>query len=385
MSARMRQVRFAFRRHSIPELLFLLPEEDVNAMIASKAVNGFQRTLDVECAVRHVGGRMKELAVQACKSIQCEFCCSPATGMASFVIFDATNQRFSAIDEWFHCDKSHCKDQAQYKSKKGDDAQAGNFHGDSCCLFAVPSQLSEAQARAMIENIDMKMGPGAALATDLGAAGGTKIRIDFTEAVVKFVSVDSEIRVTVPYKKMTAIDPNLKFPRDWSLERARAAGFIGNEHVSGDIKSTFTRQICNSAVAKLFDERRIMCTICSEAKAVGSSLNLAYIPAHDGCKGTFVSPSDERWVCESTQCLGAAANRTRKEAKRSGVKRMCANCCDLREGEQGTDGRGSCAKCHQVYYCSRSCQLSDWERHKPLCKAMVKAKLRKQMQAGNAK
>ena len=34
-----------------------------------------------------------------------------------------------------------------------------------------------------------------------------------------------------------------------------------------------------------------------------------------------------------------------------------------------------CSACAAVYYCSSSCQMKDWKRHKPLCQQMAPAKL----------
>ena len=45
---------------------------------------------------------------------------------------------------------------------------------------------------------------------------------------------------------------------------------------------------------------------------------------------------------------------------------MCqADGCEVFSGETK-----KCSGCRSLYYCSRSCQVADWKRHKPMCQAI---------------
>ena len=37
----------------------------------------------------------------------------------------------------------------------------------------------------------------------------------------------------------------------------------------------------------------------------------------------------------------------------------------------GNGGQKKCSRCEEVYYCSRECQIKDWQNHKPACRRPV--------------
>ena len=51
-------------------------------------------------------------------------------------------------------------------------------------------------------------------------------------------------------------------------------------------------------------------------------------------------------------------------ARRYADYKVCAGC--------GDSGDKKCGRCKTVHYCSESCQLNDWERHRPVCSMLRK-------------
>lgn len=57
-------------------------------------------------------------------------------------------------------------------------------------------------------------------------------------------------------------------------------------------------------------------------------------------------------------------------------RRPCHYCRNAKKDQM------KCSGCHQVYYCSRQCQLQDWRAHKPNCKLMANMPLESKVQPG---
>ena len=353
--------------------------EAFQAMTQSEEVDERVQLASTRLETKRIGSAMMKAVVMilvdlAPQAPTCESCGLQATGMKGFVCFKPNENndggRFIASDEWFHCDSMSCQDQVEYNSKRGEEREEASelrAGDESLMLVAVPgvnSKVSDDSA-SLIEIANSELGPGAAIATDLGNRLCT-VRQDYTEAVFKFESIDDVIKLRVPYKKLTSVDPDLKFPGYWSLERARAAGFIRSE-TSDEKRNDCIRQMTNSAVAEVFKNRNLTCSVCLDAVPTGYAFAITYIPNLDGSKGTFVPSSEERWVCESQDCLAWASKGVRKDMKKIGFGRFCDHC-----GVKNEEGNFQCAGCRKGYYCSKQCQRDDWPRHKPMCESIQK-------------
>jgi hypothetical protein len=369
-------VDFAFGRHhgsrgvvqNVP-----LPRDAFHAMTQSDEGTDTLQLASTRAETKRMGlVVMKSVLMMLDSSphpAKCESCDRRATDMKGFVCFEPNRNndggRFIASDEWFHCDSIACKEQAEFNSKRGDEREEESElrAGDESVMFVVPGNKSQVP-EDMIEEVNSRMGPGAAIAMDLGNGRNT-VRVDYTEAIFKFDSIAEQTKLRVPYKKLTSVDPHLTFPGYWSLERARAAGFIGNEF-SSNRRNEYIREMVSSATAKVLDEHKLTCSVCLSAVPTGIAFPITYIPSLNGAKGTFVPGSKERWICESRQCLAKAGKGVQKDVKKMGYRRVCLNC-----GKHDVNNQ-RCASCRKVYYCSRECQLSHWVHHKALCKAIKK-------------
>lgn len=373
-------VEFAFgRHHSSRGVVQNVPltREAFQAMTQSEEDNETLRLLSTRENTKRIGSAMMTLAVKMLESTpqpaKCESCGRPAIDMKGFVCFkphrDNDGGRFIASDEWFHCDSIICQDQAEFNAKRGDERDEASEPraGDESVMFHVPGNNSEASEciKSLIDDVNSQMGPGAAIATDLGNGRNT-VRVDHTEAVFKCESIAEQINFMVPYKKLTSVDPHMKFPGYWSLDRARAAGFIGGNEVSDETKYEYIREMMNSGVAKLFQEHKLTCSVCQSAAPTGFAFRITYIPSLDGSKGTFVPGSKERWVCESQNCLAKAGKGMQKDMKKMGLREVCNNCGKNDEKNQ------RCARCRKAYYCSIQCQRTHWVHHKVMCNSIKK-------------
>jgi hypothetical protein len=370
-------VDFAFGRHhsrrgvvrNVP-----LPREEFLAMTQPEKGTEMVQLASTRAETKRIGSAIMEAAVMMLNSTpraaKCESCERQANGMKGFVCFKPNKNndggRFIASDEWFHCDRNICQDRAEFNSKRGEEREEASElrAGDMSVMFLVPGNQSGVSndITSLMEVANSEMGPGAAIAPDIGN-GKSTVRVDYTEAVFKFESIAEQVKLTVPYKKLTSVDSHMKFPGYWSLERAKAAGFIGNE-VSDETRKEYIREMLNSAVAKVFEEHNLTCSVCLSAAPTGMSFRITYIPSLDGSKGTFVSASKERWVCESQDCLAQAGKGVQRDMKKMGLRDICSNC--------GISGDQQCARCRKVYYCSRVCQETDWPHHKLMCQSIKK-------------
>eukprot|EP00931_Biecheleriopsis_adriatica_P073787 TRINITY_DN48007_c0_g1_i1.p1 TRINITY_DN48007_c0_g1~~TRINITY_DN48007_c0_g1_i1.p1 ORF type:complete len:987 (-),score=166.43 TRINITY_DN48007_c0_g1_i1:47-2764(-) len=78
------------------------------------------------------------------------------------------------------------------------------------------------------------------------------------------------------------------------------------------------------------------------------------------------SSKDERAVVRGSK-LADVANIDEVSIRR------CNYCQKLEERKRqfvDTPGAGKCSRCLRVYYCSKECQVKDWENHKTICKAL---------------
>ena len=372
-------VDFAFGRHhssrgvvrNVP-----MPREAFLAMTQSEDGTETLQLVSTRAETKRIGSAMMKVVAKMLDSTpqpaKCESCGRSATDMKGFVCFQPSRNkdggRFIASDEWFHCKSISCQDQAEFNAKRGDEREEASElrAGDESAMFLVPGNNSEVSDNIMslIDVANSQIGPGAAIATNLGNGKNT-VRVDYTEAVFKFESIAEQIKLRVPYKKLTSVDPHLKFPGYWSLERARAAGFIGNE-VSDETRHECIREMFNSAVAKVFEEHKLTCSVCLIAAPTGFAFQVTYIPTLDGTKGTFVPSSKERWVCESQRCLAKAGKGLQRDKKKMGFRDICSNCGKNDEKNQ------RCARCRKVCYCSRECQVAHWAHHKVMCNSIKK-------------
>ena len=394
----MLSVEFAFGRHHhsrgvlrnfpLPREAFHAITQSEEAITQSEEDNKTLRLALSRADTKRIGSAAMKVALNLLGSTpqpaKCEICGRPATDMKGFICFkphrDKDGGRFIASDEWFHCDSNLCQDEAEFNAKRGDemDEASGLRAGDESVMFLVPGNKSEVSDDivSLIDHVNSMMGPGAAIATDLGNGRNT-LRLDYTEAVFKCESVADEIKFSVPCKKLTAVDSHLKFPGNWSMERARAAGFIGNE-VSNETKIECIREMIESGVAKMFEEHQLTCSVCLSAAATGHAFRATYIPSLDGSKGTFVPCSKERWVCESQICLAKAGKGAQKDMKKMGLGEACSNCGKHDENNQ------RCTGCRKVYYCSRECQETHWVQHKVMCKSIQKLNSKRKKEKGQA-
>ena len=383
-------VEFAFGRHHINRGVLLnvpLPREAFQAITQPEESNKTLRLASSRATTKCMGSAMMKVAVDLLGSTpqpaKCESCGRPATDMKGFICFkphrDNDGGCFFASDEWFHCDSVVCQDQAEFNAKRGDEKEEASElrTGDETAMFlmrGINSEVSD-DVISLIDHVNSTMGPGAAIAADLGSGRNT-VRVDYTEAVFKCESVADETKFRVPYKKLTAVDPHQKFPGYWSLERARAAGFIGNE-VSDETRIECIREMIDSGVAKMLEEHQLTCSVCLSAAATGCAFRTTYIPSLDGSKGTFVPCSKERWVCESQICIAKAGKGSQKDMKKMGLGEACSNCgkCD--------ENNRRCAGCLKVCYCSKECQLANWVQHKVVCKSMKKLNSKRKKEKGH--
>ena len=370
-------VDFAFgRHHSSRGVVQNVPlsREAFQAMTQSEEGTETVQLASTRAETKRIGSVIMKAVVMMLDSTdqpaKCESCDRPADDMKGFVCFkphrDNDGGRFIASDEWFHCDSVVCQDRAEFNSKRGDEREEASElrAGDESAMFLVPGNNSEDDIKSLIDLVNSQMGPGAAIASELGNGMDT-VRVDHTEAVFSCESIAEPIKFRVPYKKYTSVDPHLKFPGYMSLERARAAGFIGNE-VSDETRNEYIREMIKSAVAKVFEEHKLTCSVCLSAAATGYAFRITYIPSLDGSKGTFVPGSKERWVCESQNCLARAGKGVQKDMKKIGLREVCSNCGKNDEENQ------RCARCRKVYYCSRQCQVTHWVHHKAMCNSIKK-------------
>ena len=384
-------VEFHFGRHHSSRGVIKnvpLPREAFQAMTQSEEENETIRLVTERAETKRIGSAMMKVAVRMLASTpqpaKCESCDSPADDMKGFVCFkphrDKDGGRFITSDEWFHCDSVVCQDQAEFNSKRGDEREESSElrAGDESAMFVLPGNDSEESddIKSLIELVNSQMGPGAAIAMDLGDHRNT-VRVDYTEAVFKCESIAEPIKFRVPYKKLTSVDPHLKFPGYWSLERARAAGFIGNE-VSDETRNEYSREMVSSGMGKLFQEHKLTCSVCLSA-ATGYTFRILYIPSLDGSKGTFVPCAKERWVCESQNCLAKAGKGAQKDMKKIGLREVCSACGKNDEKNQ------RCARCRKVYYCSRQCQVNHWVHHKEMCNSIKKLNAARKKEKGQNK
>lgn len=382
-------VEFAFGRHHVSRGTLSsvpLPREAFLAMTRPEEGNKTLRLVSTRTQTQRIGAAVMKVVVSSLdltpQPVKCELCGSPATDMKGFVCFkqhrNRDGGRFVASDEWFHCGSVVCRDLAEFNAKRGDEREEASElrTGDESAMFVVPGNQSEVSevVASLVDDVNSRMGPGAAIATDLGNGRNT-VRVDYTEAVLKCATVKEQIKFRVPYKKLTTVDPHLKFPGYWSLDRARAAGFIGNE-VSEETRIECFKQVLESGVAKLFAEHELTCSVCKCAPATGYSFPVSYVPSLDGSKGTFVPGAEERWVCKSQTCLGKAAKRVQKDLKNIGIRDVCGNC-----GKQDENNL-RCSGCRRAYYCSRECQVTHWPRHKAVCNSIKKLNARRKKERG---
>ena len=375
-------VDFAFGRHhtsigvvrNVP-----LHREAFQAMTQSEEGDDRVQLASTRAETKRIGSVIMKAVVMMLidsthQAAKCESCGKQANGMKGFVCFKPNKNndggRFIASDEWFHCDSMTCQDQVEFNSKRGEEREEASelrAGDESVMLVAVPGVNSEVSddSASLLEIANSEMGPGAAIATDLGNRLNT-VRLDYTKAVFKFESIDDLIKLRVPYKKLTSVDPDLKFPGYWSLERARAAGFIRSEE-SDEKRNKYIRQMTDSAVAEVFKDHNLTCSVCLDAAPTGCAFPITYIGNLDGSKGTFVPSSEERWVCESQHCLARASKGVRKDMKKMGFGGVCNHC-----GVQDERGNYPCAGCRKGYYCSKTCQRADWPHHKAMCKSIQK-------------
>ena len=366
-----------------------LPRRCIKAIVECIDENEVvQKTLKMDL-IRRIGKCVAKHVViilnDSSTPINCEFCNASATDMEAFISVNILGGNggescvacFTAFREWIHCDSVQCREMAEYNSKKGDEVGDVNTtkEGDESAYFLFKGAADV--TADVLDCMTKEMGPGIAPATDLaagaetveaGGSGSYAMRIDYTFAIFEFSSF-GQVRVQATYKQLTSIDPYLRFPGNWSFDRAKAAGFVGQEEVPEDVKRQYFRKIVDNGVAKVFEEKRPVCTVCKSDIAVGMSFQMAYVPCLDGSKGTFVPATIERWVCESKLCLGRAARGGIRDAKATGYGGGCNNC-----GSFPQEKNLRCSRCHKVYYCSRECQVGDWDRHKRICKAVKNAK-----------
>ena len=366
-----------------------LPRRCITAIVECRDENEVvQKTLKI-ALIRRIGKCVAKHVViilnDSNTPINCEFCNASATDMEAFMSVNILGGNggescvacFTAFREWIHCDSVQCREMAEYNTKKGDEVGDVNTskEGDESAYFVFKG-VADVPAD-FFDYATKEMGPGIAHATDLaagaetveaGRSGSYSLRIDYTHAISKFSSM-GEVRVQATYKQLTSIDPYIRFPGNWSFDRAKAAGFVGQEEVPEDVKRQYMRRIVDNAVAKVVQEKKPLCTVCTSKTAVGMSFQMAYVPSLDGSKGTFVPATIERWVCESKMCLGRAARGGIRDAKATGYGGGCNNC-----GSFPQEKNLRCSRCHKVYYCSRECQVGDWDSHKRICKAVKEAK-----------
>ena len=294
----------------------------------------------------------------------CSFCNKKATnafGYSSFDDLGDNRAKLTLKDDWLCCEDRKCQELAEFNSRRG--CEIGVYNDDESAAFVLPrSSDSTDEILDIVSAID----PGYGVATDLAP---NVCRIDYTTVEVFITETMQPIKVSIPYKKLASIDNTIKFPCDWSFDRAKAAGFVGLGEVSGDTVRKYMKDVLDGALSKVLNrDGGVTCSICNNNVALGYSFQLAYIPKYDGTKGIFRSTGKERWTCDSDICVGRAARRTfRRQVQ---MNQIVCHCCG--SSDDGTFPR--CSICKKVYYCSRECQKKDWNAHKPSCRAMVIAK-----------
>jgi len=297
----------------------------------------------------------------------CSFCNKKATDIFAYSKFeDLGNKRakLTLEDDWLCCDDKVCQELAEYNSRRGD--EVGIDVGDESVSHVFPG---EAEITDELLGSMSTYGPGYGVATDLAP---NVCRLDFTKIEVFFAGETDPTTLTIPYKKLVSIDNTIKFPHDWSFDRAKAAGFVGLGEVSGDVIRKYMKDILDSAASKILNhDGGVTCSICYNNVAVGYSMQLAYIPNYNGKKGIFRSTGKEKWTCDSDMCIGKAGRSTfRRQAQ---LNLIVCNYCGV--SDDTTFPR--CSVCKKVFYCSKDCQTKDWRAHREYCKAMSKSKGRK--------
>lgn len=63
------------------------------------------------------------------------------------------------------------------------------------------------------------------------------------------------------------------------------------------------------------------------------------------------------------------ADGTKWRTSESGHKTRVSDKCDKCGSKENLK---NCSKCHTVAYCGRECQVSDWPKHKQICKFFAK-------------
>jgi hypothetical protein len=290
----------------------------------------------------------------------CSFCNNKATDIFAYPTFEDLGNKRSKLtleDDWLCCDDKRCQELAEFNSRRGD--EVGIDVGDEGITHIFPGvvEITDELLGSM-----STYGPGYGIATDLAP---NVCRIDYTKIEVFIAEKTQPLTFTIPYKKLVSIDNTIKFPRDWSFDRAKAAGFIGLGEVSGDIARQYMKDISDKAASKiLHHDGGVTCSICNNNVAVGYSMQLAYIPNYNGKKGIFRSTGKARWTCDSDMCIGKAGRRTFRRQTR--LNQIVCHCCGA--SDDSTFPR--CSVCKKVFYCSRDCQMKDWSAHKVSCRAM---------------